>query len=143
MRQGRVSFWTIAVVACVLAIFVLFFLGRESPGAASTKFLSALAELDLKTVTETSVLPGESQEELRKQWQRTLEVAKYYRWSWKIVDTTRTTPEQATVKLRVWRNLEGGASYDEPFELQLLKKDGRWKVDVSQLSREMFPALPS
>ncbi len=48
----------------------------------------------------------------------------------------------AAVSLSVWRNYFSGISYDEKFELPMIKQEGKWLVDVRGINREMFPALP-
>ena len=48
----------------------------------------------------------------------------------------------ATVRVEITKNPQVQSSYPEPKPLTLVKRDGAWKVDVTQITREMFPYLP-
>lgn len=143
MRSGRVSVWTIVIAIPVIVIVAFMFLGGESSTTAASRFMSALAKHDVATLTEMSDLPGQDKEAIRKQWDYALNVAApYYVFRWALREASRDTGEEATVQLYVWRNAASPSSYEEPFEMRLRKVEGKWKVQVDQLHREMFPALP-
>ncbi len=46
------------------------------------------------------------------------------------------------VRMMVIRNAERDGAYEEKFELPLVKKDGKWKVEVLGLDRRLYPGLP-
>ena len=141
-RSGRTSIVVIIALALVAAVVVLFLMAGESPSGVASKFLTALAKGDSKTLAETSFIEGVSQDELQKKWEATHEVTKYWQFNYMIQDTTQQDANNAAVVMQWVKNATSQASYGEKYELPLAKRDGKWKVDVRGISREMYPALP-
>jgi hypothetical protein len=137
---GKIHWMTItAIVGAVLMVGILMSGGDDPAGRAAT-FMSALARGDAKTLAESTYVEGKSQEEILKEWEKSVEDAKYYRFKFKIKGA-QPTGETAQVRMGVWRNFSAGA-YDENFQLELVKRDGKWKVRGNGISREMYPFLP-
>lgn len=131
----------LGVVVAVIALVVLIFMGQKSPAEAGSRFMDALARGDVDGLCKTSYAPGKTPEELRKDWEFATTVGKHYLFYWTITSSSAVTDDSATVRLAVQRNF-GPGSYDENYGLPLHKVNGEWKVDVSGISREMYPALP-
>jgi len=141
--HGRANWLTIAGVAGLAAIIFLFALTGESAQAVGTRFMAALAKGDVKTLTDISYAPGTEPEELEKQWDYAVNTAgKHYRFVYKIVTTSNANDETATVRMMVVRNVDSDQGYEEKFELPMVKKDGRWRVEIRSLDRRIFPQLP-
>jgi hypothetical protein len=142
-RQGRVNIVLLGAIAiAALLAFVLLF-SRESVTAAGSRFMSALAKGDIDTLTDMTYLADESPEEIRRQWEFSAgDVSKHYMFAWKVLWGREADDNTASVRVEVMRNANSAASYGEPFELPLIKVDGKWKVDVANISRDMYPALP-
>jgi hypothetical protein len=143
-RSGSTSTVVILAIALALvaAIVVLFLMAGDSPSGVATRFLTALAKGDSKTLAETSFIDGVSQEELQKKWEATHEVTKYWQFNYMIQDSTQQDANNAAVVMQWVKNATSQSSYGEKYELPLAKRDGKWKVDVRGISREMYPALP-
>ncbi|CAN5538870.1 hypothetical protein BH11ARM2_BH11ARM2_32660 [soil metagenome] len=142
-QAGRVNILAIVVVVCVVLIVAVFAMGRQSPAEAGAKFMSALAKGDATTLTDMTYLGDTPKEKVRKQWDfATQDASKYYRFAWKISGTSQPNDHEASVRLQVMRNLDSGGSYDENYQLPMVKVNGEWKVDVHAISHEMYPALP-
>ena len=132
----------LGVVVAVVALVGLLFAGQKSPAETGSRFMDALARGDVDALVKTSYVPGESPEDLRKQWAFTVgNPGKHYLFHWEITSSNTVDDDTANVKLSVQRNL-GPGSYDENYGLPLHKVNGEWKVDASGISREMYPGLP-
>jgi len=141
-RAGRVSPLFLVVLVGVAAMIGILMFGQEGPSAAATRFLDALARGDVDTLTKSSFVSGKSDDELRKDWQFTTQVAgKYYRFRWQITSARVVDDNTADVRIQVDRNY-GPGSYEENYGLPLAKVNGAWKVDAGGISREMYPGLP-
>ncbi|RYG49573.1 hypothetical protein EON79_00825 [bacterium] len=141
-QAGRVNFLAIGAVACILLIVAVFALGKQSPTEVGVQFMSALAKGDAATLTDLTYMGDTPKEEVRKQWDfATQEASKYYTFIWKVSGFSQPIETEASIKLQVNRNAEAGG-YEENFQLPLIKKDGKWLVDVRAISRDMYPALP-
>lgn len=69
--------------------------------------------------------------------------AEHYRFKYRVAEAKEFANNTATVKVKVNRNVgDGGFDYEENYELPMEKEDGKWKVHVQAVSREMFPFLP-
>lgn len=131
----------VAVFGAMVLGVILFF-SKEGPGEVGARFMDALARGNVDKLTAESFAPGKSQAKLRKDWEYATKVGKHYLFFWTITSAIEQTADSAVVRLQVQRNL-GPGSYDENYQLPLAKdKDGRWKVDATGISREMYPALP-
>jgi hypothetical protein len=141
-RSGRASIVVVITVALVAAVLGLFLLAGESPSGVAGKFLGALARGDTKTLTDLSYMEGLSPAEIEQRWKDTHENSKYWIFAYSIKDTKQQNPTNTTVVLDWVKNAVSPSSYGEKFELPMVKVDGRWKVDVRGISREMYPSLP-
>ncbi|MBS1723778.1 MAG: hypothetical protein JSS66_12600 [Armatimonadetes bacterium] len=142
-RAGRGNWILISLICLVLAIIGIVALAGESPSNVGNRFMRALARADVDTLVDLSYFnPPLSKDEIRKEWTKTLDISKYYRFVYQIKGNVRPTPDRATVSMMVMRNVERGMAYEENFSLDMVQVDGKWKVDVRSISREMYPALP-
>ncbi len=141
-RAGRFNPIVLIGLVSAIAIIVALFFAKDVPTSATNEFLVAMAKRDVKKVTELSAYEG-SRAELEKQWDYCLNVASlHYRWIYKIRSYRETAPGQAAVAIGFTKNAFDESSYEENFDIPMKKVDGKWKVDVRSMSREMFPALP-
>lgn len=141
-RSGRASLVVVVAVALVAAVVVLFMMAGESPSGVASKFLTSLAKGDLKTVSELSYMEGLSQEQIRQKWDETYSVTKHWLFAFAIADSSEQDERNATVRLKWVKSAMNPSAYEEKYELPLIKVDGKWKVDVRGMSREMYPSLP-
>ena len=141
-RSGRTSIVVIAAVAIVAAVVLLFLMAGDSPSAAANRFLVALAKGDTKAIAENSYMEGLQTPEIEKAWQDTYDVSKYWVFAYHIQETEEQDPNNATVRLAWVKGADSQAAYEEKYELPMVKRDGKWKVDVRGISREMYPSLP-
>jgi hypothetical protein len=142
-RSGKVSVTLVVVVAFVLGLGVMALSTSENPATAGARFMAALARGDYKTLAELSYGDGVSREEFEKEWQYTMEVAApHYQFNYEIRGESQTTPTSAVVKMMYTRNAGAAGSYEEPYQLPMVKTEDGWKVDVFSLDRDMFPGLP-
>lgn len=144
MRRGRVSLVALfGVVALALFAFVLIF-SRESLSSVGSRFMSALAAHDVDTLTKMTYLGDDAKpEDIRKKWDYAVNtVGKYYRFRWIPVAATQASENSAAIRIQVLRNSDSSGTYEENFQLPLVKVGSEWKVDVRGINREMFPGLP-
>jgi hypothetical protein len=142
-RFGRINMVLVVGIMVVVLLAFVIFVTRESVTTVGSRFMSALAKGDVNTLTEMTYLDGRGKEDVRKQWEFSVnEVGKHYRFAWKISSANESNGENAAVRLQVIRDLENPSAFEENFQLPLRKENGQWKVDVSNISRDMFPALP-
>ncbi len=146
MKAGRVSLVTLLVLFAIIGgivIGAIFALSGESASSAATRFLSALATGNVKTLSEMTYLAGRSPENIEEQWTyATKVVAPYYRFQWKITNEVMVDQQNASVSVAMLRNATDPSSYEEKFGLPMMKVDGKWKVDVRGINRTMYPGLP-
>ncbi len=142
MRQaGRAHWITIAGIVGVLALVILVLFKRESPTTVANRFLIALAKGNVDDLVELSYYTGD-RAKLREQWTYATQVAgPYYSFRWTVVTAKEADENTASVKTFFERNY-GYGSYPENLDIPLLKKDGKWLVDVRSLYRGMYPAMP-
>lgn len=141
-RSGRASLVIVITVALVAAVIGLFLLAGESPTGVTGKFLTALAKGDSKTLASLSFMDGLSEAEIEKKWQQTHAMSKYWTFAFKMQGSNEQDANSATVRLEWMKNAMNPNSYGEKFEVPLIKVDGKWKVDVRGISRDMYPSLP-
>lgn len=144
MRNGgRINWLVLALVTVVLLIVVLVTLSGETSSVAARRFMKALSMGDAKTLTDMSYFePERSKEEVLKSWERTVEIGRFYRFSWNIKNSKSPASGRSTVSMDFTRDADNPNSYGETFSLDMIQKDGKWLVDVKALSRDMYPALP-
>jgi len=140
-RSGRISFVAIAGVLSLALVALLLFSNGQSPRSAAAEFMSALASGDVDKLTELSIVQTKGKDEIHNEWADAVKYGRSYIFAWNIVNV-RQEKDSATVALEVIQNPQSGAAYPEKRELQLVRAGGGWKVDVTQISREVFPYLP-
>ncbi len=145
MRQhGRVNLVALIGVSTVLLLGAALgsaFL-KESLSTTASKFMDALARGDAETLTDLTYRGDFTREQILDQWKFSTQVAgKHYMFRWQILDEKQADEDQGTVQMFIWRNY-GPGSYEERYGLELRKEEGKWKVDVSGIARNMYPGLP-
>ncbi len=140
--RGRASLLLILCVAAALLVVGVLLFSKEGVTTSATRFMSALAQGDVKTLSDNSFMDGVSKEDLTKRWEKTVKVGEHYMFRWHILSEAQSDDNNASVRVAVMRNANSESSYDENFGLALVKKDGKWLIDVKQLSRQMYPGLP-
>lgn len=103
--------------------------------------MSALVRGDAKTLAQTTTSTSMDDAELLKAWEKTVKDAEHYRFTYRILAASQSSPDSAAVMMQVLRNLDV-TSYEENFQLDLKKVDGKWKVRMEGLNREMYPFMP-
>jgi len=143
LQAGRVNVLLLGAIGSVVLILLVLFFGKESLSSVGVRFMSALAKGDVDTLTDMSYLGSEPKDSIRKKWDFAVnKVGKYYHFAWKVTSANQADANSGAVRLSVMRNVDSGGSYEENFQLPLVRTDGQWKVDVKNISREMFPGLP-
>jgi len=144
-RAGRISWVLLIGVVGILVVVGILMVAQESPTTAATRFMTALTKGDVKTLTELTYLDDATEKDpagIKKQWEFSTDVGKYYTFIWKITGETASGPDAASVKMTIIKNAASPAAYDEPCDLPMVKVKGRWKVNVRSMWRELYPALP-
>lgn len=141
-RSGRVSLVLIVALAVAAAVVALFLMAGDSPSGVAGRFLTALAKGDTKTLTELSYMEGLSDDQIAAKWKATNESSKYWAFGYSIKDVKDQDANNSTVTLRWVKDAIGTAPEEIKAELPMVKKDGKWKVDVRGMSRQMYPFLP-
>ena len=142
LRSGKAHWLMVAGIVAVIAIGGVFISsGGESPQGRATVFMAALAAGDAKTAAASSKSEKIKDEDLLKKWEKTLAYGKHYVFTYKITGMSMPNQDTAIVKMLVERNA-GNGSYGENFQLDLKRYDGKWKVRMDGLSRELYPFLP-
>lgn len=131
-----------AGLVSVLLVAGLFFFSRESPSSAGARFMDALARADAKALAQLSHLRNESSEQIEQEWTRSLEVSKHYGFAWEITAHRNLGPDRAAVAMELVRNAASRAAFPETYQIEMVRIDGRWLVDVARLPRSMYPFLP-
>jgi hypothetical protein len=141
--RGRVNWIILSVLVLTALIVFLAFFGGEAPSTAANRFLLALGKGDVETLTEMSYFkPERPREQVEADWKKTLSYSRHFLFMWRVKSDRRPTPDRAIVALLFVKDARRSGSYEENFILDLVKVDGKWKVDVQSINREMFPALP-
>jgi hypothetical protein len=142
-RAARVNWILLFAVVAALFFVSLFFFASEPPTGVANRFMVALAKGDVDTLTRMTYAPGRDEKGIRDQWDWAVNKAgPHYRFRWQVLGATQADQDTANVRLFVERNLAHGGSYEERFEIPLVRHENEWKVDVRSISREMFPGLP-
>ena len=142
-RSGRVSVIGIMAVIGIAMLLVVLFFSKQSLSNAGSQFMDALARGDVDKLTDLTVLGSESPDQIRKQWEFATHVAgRNYSFRWRVTNELQISPDSGSVQLSVERNFGTGGSYEQNYALPMVKVDNKWKVDVGNISREMYPGLP-
>lgn len=131
------------VVLAVGLVIGVFAFSRESLTSVGARFMSALGRGDIETLTDLTLQGKRSREEIREAWKFAVEKAgRYYNFRYRIVSGEQADANTGAVRMQVLRNLENPAAYEENFQLPMVKVGDEWKVDVWNISRELYPGLP-
>lgn len=142
-QSGRVSLIGLAGVAALLMIVAVLTMSKESMTSVGGRFMSALAHKDANTLTNMTYLGKRSPDEIRTEWDIALNRAgKYYNFAYQVVNGAEADKNNGAVTVMVSRNIDSGSSYEEKFQIPLVKVNDEWKVDVANISSEMYPGLP-
>lgn len=142
-RAGRAHLIVILGLVGAVAAVALFLSGDESPRFAANRFLTSLLHGDVDTLVEMTYYPDKSKDEIRKQWEYATQVAgKHYLFAWKITTENKASEDRAAVRMFLYRNSETTDSYEEKYGLPMVRQDGKWLVDVQNMPRILYPALP-
>jgi len=141
MKQaGRISFVTLAAAVAVVILTIVIIFSRDSLNSVGARFMTALALGDVKKLTKYSYVSGASESEIEKSWEESVNgLGRNYLFIWRISGSSLSGPDTGNVRLQVDRN---PMSYEENFQLPMIKVKDEWKVDVRSISRAMFPLLP-
>jgi len=141
-QSGRISIVAIAGIVSVLLVATLIFFNGESPRTAAADFMSALAKGDVDALTALSVVHKKSPDEVRKEWADAIKYGRTYIFFWQITGVSEEKSDSATVSIDLTADPFNPASYAEHKELTMVKVNGAWKVDVPEITRDMFPYMP-
>lgn len=142
-RRGRISLLGIFGILCVALFIALFAFGKESLTSVGSRFMSALGKGDVDTLTSMTYLGNSTPEEVRKQWDFAVNHAgKYYNFHYRITSAAASDDKTAAVNMQLMKNSDQPGSYEEAFEIPLVKVGDEWKVDVRGMSTEIYPGLP-
>lgn len=142
-QSGRVSLVAVLGVVAVVVVTALLFMSRESLTSLGGRFMTALSKGDVDTLTEMSYLGNRTPQQIRDEWTFTTKTAgKYYNFRYRITSAREADDKSATVTMMVERDIDSGSSYEEKRELPLVKVGNDWKVDVANISRDVYPSLP-
>lgn len=141
-QNGRVHWLGLVALVGIIGLLVLIAFSGSSPASAAGAFMTALAKGDVDKLTDLTYQGQKTKDQIQKDWDFTVHKASpYYRFTWQMKDEHFMSDKEATVKMDLYRNL-GPSSYPEHFELPLQKVDGKWKIRVESINREMYPFLP-
>jgi hypothetical protein len=130
-------------VVLIAAFIIVFAQTGDSPETAALDFMSALATGDVATLTKLTYISGQTPEQIRKQWDFAENTAgKYYSFNYIISGSTQTDSNDAAISMQFTKDSRKIAAYSEPASIPMIKKDGKWFVDVGGMDRTLFPALP-
>jgi len=126
----------------VIAIPIILFLLGQSPEAAAKEFMAALAKGDVDKLTEMTYLP-EPESDIKSQWKHTFETsARNYVFGWQFGSTEKDGSDRAVVRVTITEFRGPETHGNDEANLPLIRKDGKWMVDMRSLSRSFFPGLP-
>jgi hypothetical protein len=141
-NSGRVNLFALFAVVAVVMIAIVVFFSKSSPGTAGGAFMDALVRGDVNELTNLSYISNTDPSEIKKEWTFATQVAgKHYNFAWTITAST-AQGDSGSVQLSVQRNFGTPGAYPENFALPMTMVNGQWKVDVANLSRELYPGLP-
>jgi hypothetical protein len=132
----------VLVIAGIAVFVAAFFFRQSTPSASAAAFFDALARGDAETLAEYTYLEGKDEAQIREEWEYATDVSEYYRFVWDIAGQTPHSDDSATVRLNFIRNVDQGGSYEEIYQVPMTLVGDTWKVDLSQTTREIYPAMP-
>lgn len=142
MKQAGKTHWMIpAGVLAMAGVVALVMFAGESPQTTAAAFMSALADGDSKQLAELTFVKGKDKTTLESEWKVATERSKFYAFAWKTGSIVTQAKDQVGVRMKVIR-LDSVSPYEENYQLNVVKVDGKWKVLPNTLSREMYPYMP-
>lgn len=145
-RSGRVGIVTVMVLAVVVGIVfigILIFGNRNSPTSEATKFMDALAQSNVKELTNLTYMPGETRAQIEKKWDFTVNVAgKYYVFTWYPTGEKKASANSAGVVIEYTADARKPGSYPQESSIPMVRVKGKWKVDIRSMDRNIYPGLP-
>jgi hypothetical protein len=139
--SGRINLLLIAAIVIVAGMSVLFLSAGETPSSTVGRFMMALATDNEETLTNLSYMGDQPVEQTRKEWAETMKSTKNFLFAWRVVSDTENG-NNAVVKLKFAKDARSKMAYEDDLEIPLVKIQGKWKVDVRQIQRDMYPNLP-
>jgi len=142
-QSGRISLLALGSLVCIVFVAGLMIFSRESAASAGTRFMVALQDHDVNTLTKMSMMQGASEPDIRKQWDFAVNTAeKYYQFGFRVEGASQASDNTASVKVRIIKDIDKPGSYDVLSELPMVKVNNDWKVDVRSISRDFYNCLP-
>ncbi|MFI5385301.1 MAG: hypothetical protein ACHQ50_04185, partial [Fimbriimonadales bacterium] len=126
----------------VVLVAVLFLTGGPTPRAAAAEFMSALTKGDVDKLTELSYVQNRTKDQIHQEWAEAVKYSQSYIFFWDISSTQQTGATSAVVHVNLTPDPSSESAYVQPKPLQLVKVDGAWKVEVAEITRDMYPYLP-
>jgi hypothetical protein len=144
-KGGRISLVLIlAIIAVLIGVSVMYATtSGDSPESAGSKFMSALAKGDVDQLTDLSYVVNATPADIHQKWDFACHTAgPYYHFKWRA--NGAIIADQDTAALKIWYTKDANArgSYEDTFELPLIRVNGHWKVDVSSMDHSIYPAMP-
>jgi len=141
-QAGKVHWLIVAGIVSVVLVVGLFLFARDSAAETASGFMKALGSGDVDTLVKLSYLDNTSADEMRKKWDFAVHRAgPHYLFAWQLDNVVQSDSENAAASMQVTRNIDQ-ESFQEKFQLPLVKHDGKWLVDVRAINRKLYPALP-
>ena len=142
-QSGRASIITILAIVSVVLLVGLLSLSRESLTSVGSRFMVALKEGNVEQLTKMSYLGNGSEEEMRRDWELAVNTAgRYYKFEFRILGATQESSDTASVRTQVIRDSDRPGSFEENFQIPLVRVGDEWKVDVRSISSQLYPGLP-
>lgn len=140
MNLRRINPLIALAILCVVVITSLFFIKGSSPKEIGNEFMIALAKGDVQKLCDLGYTKDMTDAEEKRQWEFATQVAApYYRFMWRVGGESHPDATSASVQVLMNR----GQGEEEKFEVPLIQMaDKKWYVDVRELNRNMYPALP-
>lgn len=132
------------VVGCLGVAFLIFlmFSAKSGPSGTAVDFMDALGTRDVDRLVRLTYAPNQSPEQIRKNWDFSMEAGKSYRFTFKLGTVTETGPDTASAKVLVSHFTNSPSPTDDTYDLGMVKEKGAWKVEVTSLNRDLYPGLP-
>jgi len=142
-QSGRISILMLASIFSVVLVTLILIFSRESLSTVGARFMDALERHDVNKLTAMSMMNGKTEDQIRKEWDYTVNTAgRYYQFAYSVEGGTQSGPNLGSVKIRIIKDIDKPGSYDELVELPMVRVNDDWKVDVRSMSHELFPGLP-
>ena len=129
-------------LASIIGLGLAFFFVKSTPSETAARFMDALVRSDRETLVELSHIPDATPEQLDAKWKKTLEIAKNYAFQWQMTSQSQNSDTSAVAFLVVMPDMNNPQSFEQKIQLPMVLIDGKWKVDVRRIPRDVFPALP-